>query len=438
MKKAFLFLIIVSFAIFTFLAANNSYSYERISTAENNRKPNVVLVTFESTRADHIGPCYGHDRNTATEVCGLEESGILFENAFSPSSWTLPSLTAMRTSSHPSEHQLSIQPGETNLSEGETTIAEKLGQEGYKTIGIGNAPFFHSEYDMDRGFDYFNSSNINSREQVDLAIRKIEQTDKPFYLWIHIFDPHQPYTPPEETKDIFAGNQSSNISADQIGREFASYNLSGDDIDYIKSRYDEEIRFTDNSVGKLIDEMKEKEIFDNSLIFISSDHGEDFTEQDPNLVGHGRHLYNVNTHIPLIMKLPNNQFSNSRVQQPVSLIDIHPTINELILGEASGKTGQSLVKTYKSGERKGVISQMYGSTALVKNSFKYMTGWSRIKLNSQGQNVLKNSSYEELYNLDKDSEEQNNLINNNTGKGEELREVLKERNLLPERFNSSN
>lgn len=435
MRRTLLLLILALITGSIFLAGASYQDFENmINNVEEGENPNIVLVTFESTRADHIGPCYGYERNTANEICDLKEDGILFENAFSPSSWTLPSLTAMRTSSYPNNHELSIQPGESNLSKEKITIAEMLEEEGYKTIGIGNAPFFHSEYNMDRGFDYFDSSNVNSRKQINLAMEKIGETEGPFYLWVHIFDPHQPYTPPEETRDTFAEDYESDVSADKIGREFASHNLSEENIEYIKSRYNEEILFADNSFGKLIDGLNEKGQFDDSLIVVSSDHGEDFTDQDPNLIGHGRHLYNVNTHIPLIMKLPDSQFSNSRVGQPVSLIDVFPTISEVVDSDKTGVKGQSLIKTYKTSERKGVVSQIRTSSTIIRDSFKYMEGQARVSLNSQGEDIVQNSSFEELYFLEEDFEEQNNLINNETDKANKLRNTLEERDLLSEEF----
>ncbi len=274
-------------------------------------RPNIVLISLDTCRADHLS-CYGRFARRTPHIDAFAREGILFSNAISPMPMTLPAHSSMLTGTIPPYHgvhdNLAYRLGEHNV-----TIAERLRKHGYQTIAVLGAFVLDSKFGLDQGFDTYQDDwepeikiaggHVERRgEQVTrLASDWLDRnSSKPFFLFVHYFDPHHPYRPPAPFNSVFA-----------------------DDL------YAGEVAYTDKCVGQLLDKLKTLGLYDSSLVIIAGDHGESLGEHGEEL--HGYFIYHSTTKVPLIVKLPAGQDSatvlrTTTVDETVSLIDIVPTI----------------------------------------------------------------------------------------------------------------
>ncbi|MFK8010928.1 MAG: sulfatase-like hydrolase/transferase [Marinicellaceae bacterium] len=365
-----------------------------ISCNDNKPPPyNVVIVTFDTTRADHIGS-YSQDAYTPN-LDKFAKDSIVYERALAPIAITLPSHSTIMTGKVPFVHGVRDN-GLFNLDDSNLTIAEILKSEGYNT-GAAIASFpLTSQFGIDQGFDYYNDYVTQQNEDIygDLAKKKdriffderrasqvnsaimpwLETNHQsPFLTWIHYFDPHHPHEPP------------------------APY-----DQNFINDLYKGEIAYSDESFGKLIDQLKRLNQYDNTMIIFTSDHGEGNYEH--NEATHSMLIYNSTLHVPLIIKYPKQKHAGTRVSQWVGIVDIFPSIlNELgleslddiqgeILPTADGETAPK--KEIYSETLSPRFSRGWGEQrGLVKNGYKYIHGPEK-----------------ELYNLETDFHEIDNII----------------------------
>ncbi|MFK8010935.1 MAG: sulfatase-like hydrolase/transferase [Marinicellaceae bacterium] len=354
-----------------------------------------MIVTFDTTRADHIG-AYGKENAMTPHIDALAKDSILYEKALSPIPITLPSHSSIMTGKVPFTHGVRDN-GIFALANENTTLAEILKGKGYMTAAaIGSFPLT-SQFGINQGFDYFNDTIIQNNDtiftptslpkgslyfderpasQVNEAIMPwIEENyQSPFFAWIHYFDPHHPHTPP------------------------SPYNYS-----FINDLYQGEIAYSDESFGNVIQQLKRLNIYNNTLIIFASDHGEGNGEH--NEMTHLSLVYNSTLHVPLIIKYPMQMYSNIRIKnQWVGLIDIFPTvlnilgieINFEIQGEILPKSDVNInterelyVETLSSKFSRGWGEQR----GLVKDNYKFIYG-----------------PRKELYYLKKDPNELENLF----------------------------
>lgn len=382
--------------------------------------PPVVLVTLESTRANNI-PCYGYERNTAPNTCDLADDGVLFENGHSNGPHTLPSISSLMTSRYPNE--IDAQQGK-ELSQNLTTLASLMDKKGYRTYAITHTYIKSEERGLDQGFDHYEDRNQYDSMDVVRESRKKVNTSQKFFLWAHMVDPHQGYNAPENFSGMFT-EDPPNISAKQTGKQFAQMNLSQEQIEYIESRYDEEIRYSDYAVGQLLEWLKKEQKYEESLIIVVGDHGEDFMEQHEH-IGHGQSLRSVYTHIPFIVKFPENRFAGQKVSTPVSLIDIMPTVEETVgVDFKYSSRGESLYDIIKGVvERRGVVSQMPGKKSLTTEDWKYIDQKFDVTINSTGEFVQVNTEKEKLYNLSVEIGNRTNIVETNSRRKDYLSRLL--------------
>ncbi|MFB6089213.1 MAG: sulfatase, partial [Candidatus Aenigmatarchaeota archaeon] len=216
-------------------------------------------------------------------------------------------------------------------------------------------------------------SNLFRKGQkyIDKSIGKI-------FVWFHLPEVHQGWSPPKSFSGLFSKNISSNVSSNQMQKEFAQLNLTEEDIKYIRARYDEELKYVDYEIGKFLKELKSKDIYDDSLLIITSDHGEDLMEHGH--IGHGLGLQEVLVNIPLLIKFPNNRFEGKNIEEPVSLKDIFPTISDLTGYESRDLKGISLIDIIKGkSTRQSVTTQKHGEIAIRTKNLKFLlsneTSW---------------------------------------------------------------
>ncbi len=292
------------------------------------QRPNVVLYVIDTLRADHLG-CYGYDRPLSPRLDAFAEQAVLFERAVAQSSWTRSSMASIFTGLWPYTHATNRRS--ERLSEAAQTLPERLQAVGYQTVAFITNPNLTAGFGFDQGFDHFDylgeeatSADVHQRVVDWLAARDDED---PFLLYVHTLDPHAPYIPPTDVRERWAPQVSAATAAHsmqlvddlQAGRIEVSDALLAD----LEALYDAEIAANDTSFGALIDELTAHELYDEALVIVVSDHGEEFHEHGN--WQHGRALHNESINVPLILKLPGMQ-SGQRIVQRVQHIDLLPTL----------------------------------------------------------------------------------------------------------------
>jgi arylsulfatase A-like enzyme len=340
---------------------------------------NVVIIGVDTLRPDHLG-CYGYERETSPAIDRLAAGGVVFENVYSQSPWTLPSFATIFTSLYPMQHGAS--DPNTKLRTEHPTLPMMLLKRGYSTAAIINAPFLSPEYRLDRGFEYYHyrgpfAGRVASGTTTDALAWIDKHIDEPFFIFVHYFDPHIPYAPPEPYDRAFFPDYDGDLScpfslslalrprittfslnlqgpAHTASRKTMS-TLSPDDWDYIRALYDGEIAFTDEAVGALLDGLDERGLRDNTLIFFLSDHGEEFYEHEG--FEHGHTLYDEVIKVPLIISLPGHVPENIRVAEHVRLIDVAPTVLDYLDVEPSTHLEGASIKPLISGDGSAVAAE---------------------------------------------------------------------------------
>jgi len=298
--------------------------------------PNVLLITLDTLRVDHLG-CYGNDWIDTPNLDALAKHSVLFDQAISQAPSTAPSHASIMTSRYPFDHESENgRPMRTGL----VTIADTLQARGYETIAFTSATTTRSlNSGLNQGFDNYVDSlvpwstlfgrdefqhlilfhiagvlqhsqiagEIVSRRAVDWINRR---NDVPFFCWLHYFDPHSPYGSPPP----FRGMYNDRLSDDN--------EMLGE-----RRQYAEDVSYVDHQVGVVLEAIRSKSLYDNTLIIVTSDHGEAFGERHGDVVerGHGRYLYDTTQHVPLMIK-PAGVVESHRVTAQVELIDLAPTV----------------------------------------------------------------------------------------------------------------
>lgn len=309
------------------------------------KRPNVLVVTLDTTRADHTS-AYGYSRPTTPRLVELAKQGVRFETAYAPIATTLPSHTSMFTGLLPRTHG-SLKNG-LPVNPKLTLLSEVLSGAGYRTSAFLGSFAVSSRFGLQRGFanydDHFKDGQCKwevSRwegQKIDgdfcrrgdltraVAVEWLQQQgylpkdgaapgtakrpEQPFFVWIHFFDPHNPYDPPEEQAKLFP---PLSANPTELERDVANY--------------DGEIHFTDQEVGKLLDALAAGGILDDTLVIVVGDHGEGL--MDHGWMLHGLQIYEEAVHVPLIVRWPAKLPKGKTIAEPVELVDLTPTILDL-------------------------------------------------------------------------------------------------------------
>ncbi len=316
---------------------------------------NVILIGIDTWRADHVSS-FGYKHLTMPNVDDLASQGFRFINAYSTTSWTLPSFLSILTSLYQSSH--GVISSEYKLAPSHITLAEILRNEGYVTAGFISGTYLKRTFGFDQGFDKYEEAvtsaqliktydDITSPKITSLVDSWIRSNRKrTFFVFAHYWDPHFDYIPPAPFDTIFDPDYEGNID----GRNFLSSpkvnaNMDPQDLNHIISLYDGELRWTDLHLGHLFDSLRHLGILDKTIIVIVGDHGEEFFEHGGK--GHRNTLYNEVIHVPIILRLPKTP-APQVLKAPVSTVDIVPTLLDLLGIKPPGKfDGRSLVPLMK-------------------------------------------------------------------------------------------
>ncbi len=373
------------------------------------KKPNLIFIVVDTLRDDHTSFEDPDLRTTENLKAVLLKDGVYFMNSHSNAPWTLPSISSMLTSRYPSA--IGVKNLVSKISDKEFTLTELMKEEGYKTCSIISHILLKKIYGLSQGYDIYNERNISDKFGNHYSISSPGVTNdavdfirsnrnNKFFLFLHYFDPHYIYMDHEKSSGYRGPFTSKDISF--LRKQIRTGNYSKKDIEYLKYCYDTEIRFTDKYISKFISELKKLDIFNNSLIIFTSDHGEEFIERG--WLGHSTTLNSEQTNVPLIIKLPEHNHINVKkyMNMNISNIDIVPTITSILnirdLPGFSGKNifSQKVGKNFVFAE----VSQKEFGTDIELISVIWEE-WKLIK-------DLKNRAYQ-LFNINKDPKELNNL-----------------------------
>lgn len=301
---------------------------------------NVLLVTIDTLRADHLG-AYGYHRGTSPNLDALAKESVLFENAFSVSSWTLPGHASLLTGLFPAEH--GVVTDRTALPVSSETLAEIMSSNGYDTFAAVSHAYLTERYGFEQGFDRFDDSLSTGSAHRPVAAgivdRMIEwlgerESERPFFVWLHIFDPHWSYVPPSPYDAMFDPHYEGSMKGDfrSLSKYFKAVkgydkppHLPESDFEHVMSLYDGEIAYVDAELGRLFEALRSRDIWGKTLVAVASDHGEEFMEHG-SLEGHQWTLYDEVVRVPLILRIPGGRRPGHVVETPVSTVGLVGTV----------------------------------------------------------------------------------------------------------------
>ncbi len=315
-------------------------------------KPNVFLISIESLRADHVG-CYGYERRTTPNIDRLASEATLYRNARSVTSWTLTSHATLLTGLYPSAHRV-IEPRH-RLADSYETLAETFSGAGYQCAGYASGPFLRTPYNLHQGFEIYDDSpsavtqesahgDITNPAMEQLLGRFFESdrdTTRPFFLFAYLWDVHYDFLPPPPYDTLFLteGAERFDISRFEANREIRA-DMGRARTDYLISQYDGEIRCTDDLLGRVWDRMKKLGLWENTIVVVTSDHGEEFFEHGSK--GHKNNLFIESIHVPLIVKW--SPSDGAAIDERLTgLIDLYPTLLEAASIDPPESHGRSLL-----------------------------------------------------------------------------------------------
>jgi arylsulfatase A-like enzyme len=394
---AFGCLILLGFLAFQSVTSAEDRALSELPSPVSTR-PNVLMIVMDNVRACSMS-LYGHTRPTTPRLEELAQTGVRYDSARSTAPWTLPSHASMLTGQWP--HRLSVD-WDSGLDETHPTLAEFLGEQGYATAGfVGNTYYCNARYGLDRGFaryeDFLENEIVSLFEIVrssslgkgvltllgysmrfapgDVGSRKTAATinqkaldwlsqrpaDRPFFLFLNYYDAHSPFIPPAEATQRFGLCALPRDEQIEILKRAHQLELSAappsdaerdglqqQAIKVRKDGYESSIAYLDEQLGRLFQELRKQGLLENTLVIVTSDHGEHFEERG--FSGHGVSLYRREIHVPLLI-FPPAVHVQRVVSQPVSLCELPATIVEIVgLAAQSPFPGQSLSRFFQSGE----------------------------------------------------------------------------------------
>jgi arylsulfatase A-like enzyme len=381
---------------------------------------NVLLISVDTLRADRLG-CYGYGRATSPRIDGLAAEGVRFHHAISQAPWTTPSHASLLTSRYPSSHHMTQSwsrfgrflkegRGYRVLAEDSTTLAEVLQAHGYRTLALTGGVTLAGELGFAQGFDAYREDSYGLMDRVRpmLTTWLEESRDLPFLIFFHTFEVHAPYTHTDMTEGVLTEAQraaiqrgvvrarlgESNGPPRRVGGEtgfgpgrFASLlrELGLFRMEVTSALYNGGIRFTDAFLGSLLDDLRRLRLEDRTLVVLTSDHGEEFGEHDRTRFydAHCQTVYEELIRVPLVVRLPGSIPAGHVVDTPVELVDVAPTILDILgLPTPPAMEGKSLLglATGRTHEHKEwTISEAtcddLETKALRSPNLKYIAAW---------------------------------------------------------------
>ena len=366
----------------------------RSGTAKPQDRPNIVIFLIDTLRVDRLG-VYGYERRpTSPRIDELARESVVFDQAIAPSPWTLPTVVSLVTSTHPCEHR--TLDDRQMLSKRLIPLAERLHGLRYTTLGLYGNPYAGPSFALERGYDVLDKSWNNDGKKVGKLLDAYP--GKPLFLYIHNMEPHNPYVNAPAHIDGF--DDISRKVRRKIKRNYRTYRRLTH-VDFDKKQplgttdntaeqdlhmaaltalhqeynelYDGSVWQADSHVGSVVDELKRRRLWDNTLFILLSDHGEELHEHGGWL--HDQSAYEELIHVPLIVRFPRGQYGGRRIESLVSLIDVLPTVFDVLEepGYARGARGRSLMSLIRGDEP--AEEDDFQIISMRINSKKYYRPW---------------------------------------------------------------
>jgi len=301
---------------------------------------NLLLITIETTRADHVG-AYGYPRGTTPNIDALAKDGLLFESFLTVSPRTNPSLASMMTSRYPHEH--GVRNLLLTLEPGNRTLAEALRDAGYLTAAVQTHPRLVEPSGLAQGFDDYDDDYAAHPRAVEACaaaeawIREASTRQRPWFLWLHLMDPHWTYDPPEGWRSRFGPEDPRPARLYRelregritMGSVIFRNTMPPDEVAAFIDHYDAEIAFTDHAIGRLLAALDELDLRADTVVALTADHGEALGEHDY-YFEHGDLGTEAEIHVPLILSAPGLLPPGVRAPWTTSSVDLAPTLLDLL------------------------------------------------------------------------------------------------------------
>jgi arylsulfatase A-like enzyme/tetratricopeptide (TPR) repeat protein len=358
-------------------------------------RPNLVLITLDTVRADHLG-CYGYAAARTPNIDALANQGVLFSQAASPAPLTQPAHSSLLTGTYPTYHGIRVN-GSTALSQAQTTLAEVLAAKGYETGAFVGAFVLDKRWGLNQGFgtydDQFDPRTYTRLDLagvqrpadrvVDAALTWLEgEKENPFFVWMHLYDAHTPYEPPEPFSSQFGGAGPAGL-------------------------YDGEIAFADSQVGRVVSWLRASGMHEKTVIVILSDHGESLGSHGEGT--HGYYVYDYAMRVPLVIAAPFRELHAVRVESQVSMVDVFPTALALLGVDPETRVhGRSLLPAMFQSQNEPE-HYAYGESMTPSIQF----GWSALHSLRSSRYKLIQAPRPELYDLTADPGETTNVYERN-------------------------
>lgn len=418
---------------------------------------NVLLIVLDTVRADHLS-CYGYPRPTTPSLDRLASEGVLFERAYATSSWTLPSHASMMTGLLPFEHKATVRRDRAPLAPRLPVLAEAFNRHGYISGGfVANTVFLTPWMGLDRGFLHYESyyssparslrRSYYGRELTRWLLHRIGDFDtllrpsaldisqallnwldqnpgRPFFAFLNLMEAHQPIRLP----DGFAKKRFDRAPPGRDDR-IPPRGINPREMELRTAaigEYDSALSYLDAQLGALFQEMARRGLYDNTLVIVTSDHGEHFGQNG--MFDHGNSLYEEELRVPLILRLPGPVPAGRRIPVPASLRDLAATALDIAQpGTAHSLGGRSLVGYWNSPEPvlRAIVAEIDGANfPSVPEDWPIRKGWVKCIIFANWKYELREDGIEQLFDLAADPLGRNNLVS--TPKGQEKARSLRE------------
>ena len=395
--------------------------------AEDASVRHVIVISLDTTRADHFG-CYGNTWIRTPNLDALAAESILFTDYVTTVSTTLSSHVSLFTGKYPHTH--GVPRNGFLVHDDNVMLAEILKEAGFATAGFLGSFALHGRFNFAQGFDHFDQrfdilldgDQIDQNQRraaavTDSVIAYLDERGAPprLFLFVHYFDPHQPYDPPAPY-DVMYGDAPGRIAFE--GHPALMYGDGSEESRRSLSRYAGEVSYMDDHVGRLLDDLRRRGILDRALLLVTSDHGENLGENPGKAFHHGRTVYQAEMHCVGMLRLPGGAHGGTRLDLPVSSIDMLPTMASYLgLPIPAGVEGAALDLTDLSWNE--LERPRFGEASKPRRRESDPRWFNNLKARCVRDGSLKYIrtpylSKEGLYNLQADPHEQNNLLESAT------------------------
>lgn len=301
--------------------------------APSSKRPHLFVYLIDTLRADLVEP-YGAAAGTSPAIAAFAEDAVTYE-AWSASAWTLPSVVSILTGAYPARH--GVERGDTRFDDNPlASLAERLAVAGYDTVAVSQSLVASHRFGLQRGFERFYFSNqLNGTTQRSQDLRGYLTLDllqrphpqRPLFAYLHSVDPHAPYVPQGEDRRFAQARPGSLPADDYNPQHFQRQRLTDDaEVDHLRALYQGEVAYADRQFGRFIALLQQLGLYDDSLIVLLSDHGEEFADHGG--FDHGRTPFEEMLRVPLLVKFPQSQGGGRFIDARVSTVDLVPTLLE--------------------------------------------------------------------------------------------------------------